>query len=177
MKTNTVMRTAAVALLLVIGLTGCGKEATTGLNTNPGDTSEFVDEAVVTATTGFGAPLNLGTDAVVTFAENTAFTPGAYASNYQKGMVANKFDVTIENKGTSDLDLSSIVITPASGANNCTDILDGDNNINGAPTEPIAVGSSTTFTYGLGCLAKVGDPLDLSVAIGDQVVSVTGKLK
>ena len=92
MKTNTVMRTAAVALLLVIGLTGCGKEATTGLNTNPGDTSEFVDEAVVTATTGFGAPLNLGTDAVVTFVENTSFTPGEFASNFQKGMVANKFD-------------------------------------------------------------------------------------
>ena len=177
MKTNTILRTSAVALLLILGLTGCGKETTTGLNTNPGDTSQFVDEAEVTATTGFGAPLNLGTDAVVTFAENTAFTPGAYASNYQKGMVANKFDVTIENKGTSELDLSSIVITPSSGENNCTDILDGDNNINGAPTEPIAAGSSTTFTYGWGCLAKVGDLLELSVSIGDEVVSVSGKLK
>ena len=177
MKTNTVMRTAAVALLLVIGLTGCGKEEQTGLNTNPGDTSEFVDEAVVTATTGFGAPLNLGTDAVVTFVENTSFTPGEFASNFQKGMVANKFEVTIENKGATELDLSGISITPASGQSTCTDILDGDNNINGAPTDPIAAGSSATFSYGVGCIAKVGDPLDLSVSIGEEVVSVSGTLK
>ncbi len=147
MKTNTVMRTAAVALLLVIGLTGCGKEESTGLNTNPGDT------------------------------ENTSFTPGEFASNFQKGMVANKFEVTIENVGATELDLSGISITPASGQSTCTDILDGDNNINGAPTDPIAAGSSATFSYGVGCLAKVGEPLDLSVSIGDQVVSVSGTLK
>ncbi len=176
MKTNRVLSSVAVASLLILGLAGCAKE-TTGLNTNPGTASDFVDEAEVTATTGFGAPLNLGSNAVVTFAENTSFTPGAYASNYQKGMVANKFDVTIENKGTEALDLSSISISPTSGANNCVDILDGDNNINGAPSDPIAAGSSTTFTYGLGCSAKVGDPLVLSVSIGADVVSVTGTLK
>ena len=70
------------AVILAGGLTGCGKEAT-GLNENPGDASEFVDESIVTATTGFGAPLALGSDVVVTFAENVPFTPGAYASNYQ----------------------------------------------------------------------------------------------
>jgi hypothetical protein len=176
MKTKTLIRSTAVAAILILSLSGCAKEDK-GLNTNPGDTSQFVDKTEVTATTGFGAPLSLGTTTVVTFAENTKFTPGAYASNYQKGMVANKFDVTIENKGTEALDLSSIVITPASGDNNCTDILDGDNNINGAPTEPIAAGSSTTFTYGLGCTAKIGAPLVLSVSIGADIVSVTGTLK
>jgi hypothetical protein len=176
MKTNTLLRSTAIAAILVLSLSGCAKE-TKGLNTNPGTASDFVDEAAVTATTGFGAPLSLGSNAVVTFAENTAFAPGAYASNYQKGMVANKFDVTIENKGTEALDLSSISIAPTSGDNNCTDILDGDNNINGAPTEPIAAGSSTTFTYGLGCTAKVGGPLVLSVSIGADIVSVTGTLK
>ena len=176
MKTSNLSRATALALLLALGLTGCGKEAS-GLNTNPGDASEFVDEAEVTATTGFGAPLNLGSDAVVTFAENASFTPGAYASNFQKGMVANKFDVTIENKGSEELDLSTISFALASGANVCVDILDGDNNINGSPTEPIAAGASSTFTYGVGCLAKVGDPLSLSVSIGADVVAVEGTLK
>lgn len=177
MKTKTLIRTSAVALLVVLGLTGCGKDSKAGQNTNPGDVSEFVDEAAVTATTGFGAPLSLGSNAVVTFAENVSFKPGDYASNFQKGMVANKFDVTIENKGTEELDLSGISITPSSADSTCVDILDGDNNINGAPTEPIAAGTSTTFTFGVGCIAKVGEPLDLSVSIGDDVVSVTGKLK
>ena len=85
--------------------------------------------------------------------------------------------VTIENKGATELDLSGISITPASGQSTCTDILDGDNNINGAPTDPIAAGSSATFSYGVGCIAKVGDPLDLSVSIGEAVVSVSGTLK
>jgi hypothetical protein len=176
MKTHKALSTFAIASLVILSFTGCAKE-TTGLNTNPGTASDFVDEAEVTATTGFGAPLNLGTNAVVTFDENTAFVPGAYASNYQKGMVANKFDVTIENKGTESLDLSSISISPTSGDNTCVDILDGDNSINGAPSDPISAGSSTTFTYGLGCSAKVGDPLVLSVSIGSDVVSVTGTLK
>lgn len=176
MKTSTISRSAVIALALVLGLTGCGKEAT-GLNENPGDASEFVDESIVTATTGFGAPLALGSDVVVTFAENVPFTPGAYASNYQKGMVANKFDVTIENKGSKELDLTSIAIALSSGTDTCVDILDGDNDINGAPTEPIAAGASTTFTYGVGCNAKVGGLLELSVSIGSDVVAVNGTLK
>ena len=176
MNISTISRAAVLGLILTVGLTGCSKGAT-GLNTNPGDASEFVEESEVTATTGFGAPLSLGSDVVVTFAENAPFTPGAYASNFQKGMVANKFDVTIENKGAKALDLSTIAFALASGTNTCVDILDGDNNINGAPTEPIAAGASSTFTYGVGCLAKVGGPLELSVSIGADVVAVTGTLK
>lgn len=172
-------RTSALSILtlgLILTLAGCGKEAT-GLNTNPGDASEFVTEAEVTATTGFGSPLELGSDVVVTFAENVLFTPGAYASNYQKGMVTNKFDVTIENKGAKELDLTTIAITAASGDNTCVDILDGDNGIDGAPTDPIAAGASSTFTYGVGCISKVGSPLELSVSIGSEVVAVAGTLK
>jgi hypothetical protein len=176
MKKNTLLCSTAVAAILILSLSGCAKE-TKGLNTNPGTTSDFVSGSEVTATTGFGAPLNLGKDAVVTFAENVRFTPGTYASNFQKGMVANKFDVTIQNKGAKELDLSGISFAPSSGENTCTDILDGDNKINGAPTDPIAAGSSTTFTYGVGCNAKVGAPLNLSVSIGADVVSVKGTLK
>jgi len=165
-----------LGLAASISLTGCGK-SDTGLNTNPGDASEFVDTAAPTAATRFGSPLDLGADLTITFQENAKFTPGAYASNYQKGMAANKFDVTVQNKGSNSIDLANMVISMTSGTDTCVDILDGDNNINGAPTEPLAAGASATFTYGVGCLAKVGAPLDLTVSFNEAVVAVAGTLK
>ena len=70
-----------------------------------------------------------------------------------------------------------MVIAMTSGIDTCVDILDGDNNINGAPTEPLAAGASATFTYGVGCIAKAGAPLDLTVSLNDAVVAVAGTLK
>ena len=165
-----------LGLITAIALTGCAKKEN-GLNTNPGDASEFTEAIAPTVTTGFGAPLDLGTALTITFQENTAFTPGPFASNYQKNMVSNKFDITVENKSGEPLDLATMAIAMKSGTDTCVDILDGDNNINGAPTEPIAAGASTTFTYGVGCNAKVGGPLELSVSIGADVVAVNGTLK
>lgn len=165
-----------LGLIATIALSGCGK-SDTGLNTTPGDGSEFVENVAPTVATRFGAPLDLGADVTITFQENAKFTPGAYASNYQKGMAANKFDITVENKGSGPLDLANMVIAMTSGIDTCVDILDGDNNINGAPTEPLAAGASATFTYGVGCIAKAGAPLDLTVSLNDAVVAVAGTLK
>ena len=165
-----------LGLAATLSLTGCGK-SDTGLNTAPGDASEFVEEAAPTVATGFGAPLELGSDITITFQENSSFTPGTYASNYQKGMAANKFDVTVQNKGTNSIDLANMAIAMKSGMDTCVDILDGDNNINGAPTDPLAAGASATFTYGVGCLAKVGAPLELTVTFNESVVAVAGTLK
>jgi hypothetical protein len=165
-----------LGLTATITLTGCGK-SDTGLNTNPGDASEFTETIAPTVATGFGAPLDLGSDLTITFQENVVFTPGAYASNYQKGMVANKFDVTVKNKSSNSLDLANMAISMKSANAVCVDILDGDNNINGAPTEPLAAGASTTFTYGVGCLSIVGAPLELGVSLNEDVIEVTGTLK
>ena len=57
------------------------------------------------------------------------------------------------------------------------DVLDGDSNINGQPSEAIAAGSQISFLYGVACDAKAGEPLNLSVAIKDKLLSVNGKLK
>ena len=176
MNPKRITQIAVLGLTVSLALTGCGKKDS-GLNTNPGDASVFTDVEEPTVTTGFGSPLDLGKEITITFQENIAFTPGAYASNYQKGMVANKFDIKVENKGSKSLDLATIAISMKSASNTCVDILDGDNKINGAPTDPLPAGSSATFTYGVGCLAKVGDPLELSVSFGNDVVGVTGSLK
>jgi hypothetical protein len=165
-----------LGLTATLALSGCSK-SDTGLNTNPGDASEFTETAAPTVATGFGAPLDLGSDLTITFQENSVFTPGAYASNYQKGMVANKFDVTVKNKSGGPLDLANMAISMKSANAVCVDILDGDNNINGAPTEPLAGGASVTFTYGVGCLSIVGAPLELGVSLNQDVIDVTGTLK
>jgi hypothetical protein len=176
MNQKRISQVVVIGLVAVLALAGCGKKDM-GLNTNPGDASVFTDAAAPTVTTGFGAPLDLGKDASVTFQENAAFTPGAYASNYKKGMVANKFDVTVKNIGAKALDLATVAVAMKSGTNICVDVLDGDNGINGAPTDPVAPGASVTFTYGVACFAKVGDPLELSVSIGSEIVGVAGTLK
>jgi hypothetical protein len=69
------------------------------------------------------------------------------------------------------------LITALAGNKNCVDVLDGDSNINGQPTEMLAAGAQVSFIYGLACDAKIGDPLNLSVAINDKVIAVNGKLK
>jgi len=176
MNKTRISQVAVLGLIATIALAGCGK-SDTGLNTTPGDASEFVENAAPTVATSFGAPLDLGADITITFQENAKFTPGAYASNYQKGMAANKFDITVQNNGSGSLDLANMVISMTSGTDTCVDILDGDNNINGAPTDPLAAGASATFTYGVGCLAKAGAPLDLTVSLNENVVAVTGTLK
>ena len=176
MNQKRTFQVIVLGLVSVLALAGCGKKDM-GLNTHPGDASVFTDAAAPTVTTGFGAPLDLGKDASVTFQENSSFTPGAYASNYKKGMVANKFDMTVKNIGAKALDLATVAVAMKSGKNVCVDVLDGDNGINGAPTDPVAPGASVTFTYGVACFAKTGEPLDLSVSIGSEIVGVAGTLK
>jgi hypothetical protein len=52
----------------------------------------------------------------------------------------------------------------------------GDLDINGAPTEALKAGAEVTYKYGVGCQAAVGDPLSLTVRIGESTVAVDGKL-
>ena len=103
--------------------------------------------------------------------------PGKFASNYEKPQVPNKFDVTITNGGTTQIDPASISITATSAGNTCVDVLDGDNNLMGSPTDPVAPGKSVTFGYGIACISKVGQPLEVRATLSDKVVTITGTLK
>jgi hypothetical protein len=171
-RTHLIVAAAAISALV---LTGCGK-STDGENTTAGDSTQLTTNAEATSTTAFGTTLKLGTTATILFSVPVAYTPTVFASNFQKGWKANKLEVTITNTGSTDLDTASIAFAISSGANVCTDILDGDNGINGAPTTPLAAGATTTFSYGVGCDAKVGDPLQITATIGSDIVAVTGKL-
>ena len=114
---------------------------------------------------------------LVTFTEPVHFVPGKFASNYEKPQVPNKFDVTITNGGTTQIDPASISITATSAGNTCVDVLDGDNNLMGSPTDPVAPGKSVTFGYGIACISKVGQPLEVRATLSDKVVTITGTLK
>jgi hypothetical protein len=93
----------------------------------------------------------------------------------QKPKTSNSFDVIIKNGGKTPLDFTTVSLQAASGANVCFDVL-GDLDINGAPTDALKAGSEVSYKYGVGCQAPVGDPLTLTVRIGDVKVQVDGKL-
>ena len=83
--------------------------------------------------------------------------------------------MTIKNGGKTPLDFTTVSLIAASGENVCFDVL-GDLDINGAPTEALAAGATTTYAYGVGCQAVAGEPLSLTVQIGESKVAVEGKI-
>ena len=160
---------AVVALAILRSVTNGGSDL-------PADKTTLVADAAPVATIAFDTPLDLGGGVFVTVAAPSRFTPTQFMTNVdQKPKTANSFDVTIKNGGKTPLDFTTVSLIAASGANVCFDVL-GDLNINGAPTEPLAPGATATYKYGVGCQAAAGEPLSLTVQIGESKVAVEGKL-
>ena len=160
---------AVVALSILRSVTNGGSDL-------PKDKTTLVEETAPVATIAFDTPLDLGGGVFVTVAAPERFTPSQFMTNIdQKPKTAKKFNVTIKNGGTTPLDFATVALIADSGANVCFDVL-GDLDINGAPTEPLAPGATATYAYGVGCQAASGDPLSLTVQIGETKVAVEGKL-
>ena len=142
----------------------------------PADKTTLVEETAPVATIAFDTPLDLGGGIFVTVSSPTRFTPTQFMTNIdQKPKSANQFNVTIKNGGKTPLDFTSVVLVAESGSNVCFDVL-GDLDITGAPTTPLAAGATATYAYGVGCQAAAGDPLSLTVQIGESKVAVEGKI-
>lgn len=166
-----------ILAVATLALAACGSTGSSGSSgTTSSQPAATASASAAAAKAAFGAPFDLGSGVSVTISKPAAFTPGAYASNYMQGQVANLVTVDVENKGTNPLDMTTVILSATSGANSCSDILDGDNGINGAPTDPVAAGGHTTFKYGIACDGKAGAPLDLNVAFGNSSVDLTGTL-
>jgi len=161
-----------ITLVLLASLTGCSQK-TSGLNETP----EVVETPIPELVLDFGSPLDIGNGVKVTVSTPESFKPGPYASNFVKGQVANRFTVQISNGGTTDFDVTQFAITSSSAERSCIDVLDGDNGITGAPTDPLAVGADVTFNYAIACNAKVGDPLKISLSSADVILALNGTLK
>lgn len=166
----------SLTAVLVIGalvLTGCGnKKADTAATAT--DTPSA--SAAATASGGFGSALALGAGVSLTISTPKTFSPGTFASNYLPGQAANVFDVTLKNGGTTAIDPTTISLAASSGANTCTDVLDGDNGVTGAPTDPIAAGATANFKFAIGCDAKAGAPLHFDITVGTATASIDGKI-
>lgn len=163
-----------LALVSALALAGCSSKKDDA--TSDGSNDALVQDTTASKSGAFGAPLTLGNGVTLTISAPSTFTPGQFATNYVIGQSANVFDVTVKNAGSVELDLSTISFQAMSGTNNCVDVLDGDNGLTGTPTDPVTSGSESTFKFGIACDAKSGDPLNLTVSIGDSVVAVDGKL-
>ena len=166
----------SVAGLVVasLSLTACGNKAPKELPAS--EASTLVQETETTAKVGFGSPVDLGDGVSINVSNPSSFTPTVFASNYVKGQVANVFNIEVKNGGTKDLDLSTLSLSVESGTAFCAEVLDGDSGINGAPLEALAAGASVSFKYGIGCGAKKGDPLNLKITLGTNVIAVDGTL-
>lgn len=175
MKKFTRKQWVLVGVVAVVGL-GILRSVTNGGSDLPEDITTLVEEEAPVATIAFDTPLDLGSGVFVTVASPVRFTPTTFMTNIdQNPKSANSFQVTIKNDGSEPLDFTTVSLTAASGTNVCFDVL-GDLDINGAPTEPLAAGATTTYTYGVGCQAGAGEPLSLTVQIGESTVAVEGKL-
>jgi len=152
------------------------RSVTNGGSEGPVDSATLVQEEAPIATIGFDTPLDLGGGVFVTVAAPSRFSPTIFMTNVdQKPKTSNSFNVIIKNGGKTPLDFTSVSLQAASGANVCFDVL-GDLDINGAPTEALKAGSEVSYKYGVGCQAAAGDPLTLTVRIGESKVQVDGKL-
>ncbi len=164
-----------VALVLIVG-GAILRSATNQGPTIPKDKTTLVQNEAPVATIGFDKPLDLGGGVSVTVSSPTPFTPTQFMTNYdQKAKTANYFTITIKNGGKGALDFSTVSLEAASGSNVCFDVL-GDQDINGAPVDPLKAGAEASYKYGVGCKAAVGDPFNLIVRIAGSNVAVQGKL-
>jgi hypothetical protein len=164
-----------IAVVVLIG-GAILRSVTNGGSDLPADKTTLVQEEAPVATIAFDAPLDLGDGVFVTVSSPSRFSPTIFMTNIdQKPKTSNSFDVIIKNGGKTPLDFTTVSLQAASGANVCFDVL-GDLDINGAPTDALKAGSEVSYKYGVGCQAPVGDPLTLTVRIGDVKVQVDGKL-
>jgi len=164
-----------VAVVVLIGGAILRSATNTG-PTIPKDKTTLVQETAPVATIAFDKPLDLGGGVSVTVSSPTKFTPTQFMTNFdQKAKTANYFTVTIKNAGKSALDFSTVSLEADSGTNVCFDIL-GDQDIDGAPVDPLKPGAEVSYKYGVGCKAASGDPLNLKVRVSGTNVAVQGKL-
>jgi hypothetical protein len=164
-----------IAVVVLIG-GSILRSVTNGGSDLPADTTTLVQEEAPVATIGFDAPLDLGGGVFVTVSAPAKFSPTQFMTNIdQKPKTSNSFDVIIKNGGKTPLDFTTVSLQAASGDNVCFDVL-GDLDINGAPTDALKAGSEVSYKYGVGCQASSGDPLTLTVRIGESTVKVDGKL-
>ena len=178
MKTGLQIRAIATAFALLLTLSACGgKAAESSLSASESAALTESVEVAPQASGGFDAPVVTPDKVSYMLSSPSTFNPGKFASGYLPGLLNEKFTVSITNNSAVALDLATLIVKGGTAAGECVDIFDGDYIMAGAPTEPLALGASISFGWGLSCPGKVGDEFSVSLSnAGITYVEVKGKL-
>ena len=166
---------AALALALTLTLSACG--GSDEVATVDDQTLVATVEETPQASGGFDAPVVTPDKVSYTLSSPANFTPGKFASGMLPGYKNERFDLTVVNNSGKDLDLATLIVRGTTSSGDCVDIFDGDNQMEGAPTTPLASGATAKFSWGLACNGKSGDDLSVLLTNGvDSLIEVTGKI-
>ncbi|MBF8252211.1 MAG: hypothetical protein HW379_553 [Actinobacteria bacterium] len=174
----TAPKVVATTFALLLLLTACGGKSTESSTT--AEEEQALTETVETtpqATGGFDAPVITPDKVSYTLSSPSNFETGQFAAGQLPGQLNEKFTVSIINDSAAALDLATLIVQGSTAAGVCVDIFDGDNAMEGAPTDPLAVGATKTFDWGLSCPGAVGDEFTVVLSnAGVNIVEVKGKL-
>ena len=175
----TTSKAIAATFALLLLLTACGGKTAESSTTTTDEGQALTENAETApqATGGFDAPVVTPDKVSYTLSSPSHFVTGQFAAGQLPGQLDQKFTLSITNNSTADLDLATLIVMGSTPAGVCADIFDGDNSMEGAPTDPLAVGASTTFGWGLSCPGAVGDEITVALTnAGVNIVEVKGKL-
>ena len=171
----TIKSKLALTIALALTLSACG---------GGDEVAQVDDQSLVTeveeapqASGGFDAPVVTPDKVTYTLSSPANFTPGKFASGMLPGQINERFNLNVTNGSAAELDLATLIVKGSTTTGECVDIFDGDNQMEGAPTTPLAAGASAKFSWGLSCPGKSGE--DISVLLSNAnitLIEVTGKL-
>lgn len=171
----TIKSKLALTIALALTLSACG---------GGDEVAQVDDQSLVTeveeapqASGGFDAPVVTPDKVSYTLSSPAGFTPGKFASGMLPGQINERFNLSVTNGSAAELDLAILIVKGSTTTGECVDIFDGDNQMEGAPTTPLAAGASAKFSWGLSCPGKSGE--DISVVLSNAnvtLIEVTGKL-
>ena len=171
----TIKSKLALTIALALTLSACG---------GGDEVAQVDDQSLVTeveeapqASGGFDAPVVTPAKVSSTLSSPAGFTPGKFASGMLPGQINERFNLSVTNGSAAELDLAILIVKGSTTTGECVDIFDGDNQMEGAPTTPLAPGASAKFSWGLSCPGKSGE--DISVVLSNAnvtLIEVTGKL-
>jgi hypothetical protein len=172
------LTSAIFATIFALTLTACGGGSDSVTTTaEEGQALVEVVEEAPQASGGFDAPVVTPDKVSYTLSSPASFTPGKFASGMLPGQINERFNVTVENGSAADLDLATLIVKGSTTTGECVDIFDGDNQMEGAPTTPLAAGASAKFSWGLSCAGKSGEDISVILSNGTvNLIEVTGKL-
>jgi hypothetical protein len=171
----TIKSKLALTIALALTLSACG---------GGDEVAQVDDQSLVTeveeapqASGGFDAPVITPDKVSYTLSSPANFTPGKFASGMLPGQINERFNLNVSNGSAAELDLATLIVKGSTTTGDCVDIFDGDNQMEGAPTTPLAAGASAKFSWGLSCPGKAGEDISVLLSNGTvTLIEVTGKL-